>query len=81
MPLLPLPCCAGAESRHLVDLPHVYGFDFDLHQCKQCSRYWVYAWFGQGGWEPATPQEAEQMQVLKGSELQSFMKEWAQSFN
>ena len=82
MPTHALPCCSSAEPKHLEELPHVYQFDFDLYQCAQCSRYWVSAWReGQGGWESTTAHDAEQMQSLKGAELTTFMKAWAQSFN
>ena len=82
MPIHALPCCTGAEPKHLQDLPHVYQFDFDLYQCTQCLRYWAYAWReGQGGWESTTAQDAEKMQLLEGAELRTFMKAWAQSFN
>jgi len=82
MPNQPLPCCAAAEFQHLADLPHVYQFDFDLHQCKQCSRYWVYAWReGTGGWEPTSSHDAEKMRALDGDELRTFMKAWAKPFD
>jgi hypothetical protein len=81
MPLHELPCCARAEAQHREDLPHVFQFDFDLYQCSQCARYWVYAWReGQGGWEAAATHDAEQMQRLKDTELRAFMRTWAQSF-
>jgi hypothetical protein len=81
MPNLSLPCCADSEPRPLVDLPHVYQFDFDLYQCRRCGRYWVYAWReGQGGWESVTLSDGEQMQTLVGPELRTFMKTWAASF-
>ncbi|MCX6138710.1 MAG: hypothetical protein NTV54_14600 [Ignavibacteriales bacterium] len=82
MPNQPLPCCPAAAHQHLADLPHVYQFDFDLYQCKECSKYWVYAWrAGIGGWEPATSQDAGKMLALEGEQLRVFMKEWAQSFD
>jgi hypothetical protein len=75
-----LPCCSFADARHVIDLPHVYQFDFDLYQCGQCSRYWVYAWRETvGGWESTTTEDAEKMQNLGSGELRAFMKEWAQS--
>jgi hypothetical protein len=78
----PLPCCANAEPQHLTELPHVYQFDFDLYQCNQCLRYWVYAWrAGIDGWETTTAHDAEKMLTLSDTELRMFMKEWAQSFN
>jgi len=78
-----LPCCGLADARQLTDLPHVYGFDFDLFQCEQCARYWVYAWRSEGsqGWEETTVEDAEKMQSLGGNELRAFMKEWARSFD
>ena len=78
----PVPCCAAAEFQRLADLPHVYQFDFDLYQCKQCSRHWVYAWReGLGGWQEVTADDAEKMKTLNNSELRAFMKEWARSFD
>lgn len=76
-----LPCCGLVLVRRVRELPHVYGFDFDLFQCGQCGRYWVYAWNGVGGWEEAAVEDAEEMQVLEDEELRAFMKKWAQSFN
>jgi hypothetical protein len=78
-----LPCCGLVNVRQLTDLPHVYGFDFDLFQCGQCARYWVHAWRSEGsqGWEEATVEDAEKMQLLGGNELRAFMKEWARSFD
>ena len=78
-----LPCCGLADARQLADLPHVYGFDFDLFQCGQCARYWVHAWRSEvsQGWEETTVEDAEKMQALGGNELRSFMKEWARSFD
>ena len=78
-----LPCCGMVDARRVRELPHVYGFDFDLFQCGQCDRYWVYAWgvTSVEGWEPTTAQDAHKMQVLADDELRSFMKAWAQSFN
>jgi hypothetical protein len=76
-----LPCCGLTDVRRMKELPHVYGFDFDLFQCGQCARYWVYAWRTVGGWEQVTAAEAEKMQALGGNELLTFMKEWAQSFD
>ena len=82
MPKPLLPCCPAADAQHLADLPHVYQFDFDLYQCRQCSRYWVHAWReGQQGWETVEPQDADKMQMLTGDELRAFMKTWAKSFN
>ena len=82
MPTHALPCCASAEAQHREDLPHVSQFDFDLYQCNQCAHYWVYAWrAGLGGWESATAHDAEQMQLLKGTELRTFMKAWAKPFS
>jgi hypothetical protein len=76
-----LPCCGLTDARRVKELPHVYGFDFDLFQCGRCARYWVYAWLTVGGWEQVTPADAEKMQALAGSELKAFMKEWARSFD
>ena len=73
------PCCDNADARYLMELPHVYQFDFDLYQCEQCSRYWVYAWRGVGGWEITTNEDAEKMRLLENDELRAFMKEWARS--
>jgi hypothetical protein len=74
-----LPCCGLADAQHVIELPHVYQFDFDLFQCGQCARYWVYAWRGVGGWEETTTGDAEKMQALGHNELRVFMKEWARS--
>jgi hypothetical protein len=78
-----LPCCGLVNVRHLADLPHVYGFDFDLYQCGQCARYWVYVWRSEAseGWEEATVEDAKKMQSLGDNELRAFMKEWARSFD
>ncbi len=81
MEKIELPCCGLIDSRRIKELPHTYGFDFDLFQCRQCGRYWVYAWFGTGGWEEITTEDAEKMQALAEDELRAFMKEWAKSFN
>jgi len=78
-----LPCCGLVDAGHVMELPHVYQFDFDLYQCGQCARYWVYAWRwpGSEGWEEVTVEDAEKMQSLGGNELRAFMKEWARSFD
>ena len=76
-----LPCCGEVDVRRVRELPHVYGFDFDLFQCGQCALYWVYAWRTVGGWEETTAEDAAKMQALGDNELRAFMKEWAQSFN
>jgi len=82
MPSTPLPCCAGAASTHVQELPHVHQFDFDLCQCTRCARYWVFAWREeQGGWEPVTLEDAARMQSLNGAELTAFVKSWATSFS
>lgn len=76
-----LPCCHGAESRPVMELPHLYGFDFDLHQCTQCSQYWVYAWREPiGGWETVPQEDAARMRTLAGPEILAFMKQWAAKF-
>lgn len=81
MPSQPPPCCTNADAEHREDLGHVHQFDLDLYQCKRCSAYWVYTWrAGQGGWEPATADDAETMQRLGSAELRVFIKEWAKSF-
>jgi len=78
----PLPCCPDAEAQYVTELAHVYQFDFDLYRCRQCSRYWVYAWReGQQGWENVESADADQMQALDGDALRVFMRSWAQSFN
>jgi hypothetical protein len=76
-----LPCCGLSEALHLKELPHVYGFDFDLFQCGHCSRYWVYAWLTVGGWEEVIMEDVQKMLALEGNELRAFMKEWAEPFN
>jgi hypothetical protein len=82
MPKPPLPCCPTADAQYVTELPHVYQFDFDLYQCRQCSRYWAYAWReGQQGWETVAPDDADTMQKLEGDELRVFMRAWAQSFD
>lgn len=75
-----LPCCGLVETHRLRELPHVYGFDFDLFQCSRCGRYWVYAWKTVGVWEEASATDAQKMLALEYSELRDFMKEWARSF-
>lgn len=82
MSKLPLPCCADAQAQHIADLGHLYHFDFDLFQCKQCARHWVYAFSAYGnGWEPVTEADVQSMRTLSSAELRIFMKQWAQSFN
>ena len=76
-----LPCCGLVDARRVRELPHVYGFDFDLFRCTECDRYWVYAWRTVGGWEQTSSEDAEKMQALQGDELRAFMRNWAQSFN
>ena len=74
MEKMDLPCCGPVVTRRVKELPHVYGFDFDLFQCGKCGRYWVYAWMTVGGWEPVTPEDVAKMQALEGDELRAFMK-------
>lgn len=82
MEKIELPCCGQTDVRRVRELPHVYGFDFDLFQCGQCARYWVYAWgVGGGGWEEPTAEDADRMQTLGDDDLRAFMKEWARSFD
>jgi hypothetical protein len=81
MEKIELPCCGLSDARRVRELPHVYGFDFDLFQCGKCARFWVYAWRTVGGWEETTAEDAEKMQALGDNELRPFMKEWAQSFD
>lgn len=69
------PCCGSVDARHVMEFPHVYQFDFDLFQCGQCARYWVYAWRGAGRWEETSTEDAEKMQALGMNELRAFMKE------
>lgn len=76
-----LPCCGLVRVRRVRELPHVYGFDFDLFQCAKCDRYWVYAWLTVGGWEETRKEDAEKMQAIEGDELKAFMKEWARKFD
>jgi hypothetical protein len=81
---LELPCCGSADVRRVKELPHVYGFDFDLFQCGRCGRYWVFAWgtaASMGVWEPVTAEDARQMHALEGDELRFFMKVWAREFD
>ena len=78
-----LPCCGPVQVRRVRELPHVYGFDFDLFQCVRCDRYWVSA-FGVSSinsWEEVTNQDAEKMKELPSNALRAFMKEWAGKFN
>lgn len=78
-----LPCCGPVDVRRIRDLPHVYGFDFDLFQCVSCNRYWVAA-FGVtsiSSWEPISAKEAETMEHLQGDPLRKFMKEWGSRFD
>ena len=77
-----LPCCPAADAQYITELPHVYQFDFDLYQCRECSRHWVRAWReGQQGWEKVEPEDADKMQALDGDALRIFMRSWAQAFN
>jgi len=78
-----LPCCGPTETVHLKELPHVYGFDFDLHQCLGCRRMWIYIWSnagGGGGWEWLSETDAEQMLAAEGEELQSLIRNWGARF-
>lgn len=81
MEKIELPCCGRTDARRVRELPHVYGFDFDLFQCGRCARYWVHAWFSVGGWEATTAEDAAKMQALDGDELRAFMKQWARAFD
>jgi hypothetical protein len=79
-----LPCCNLTDARRVKELPHVYGFDFDLFQCGRCGRYWAYAWCtatSVGDWEEVTATDAQEMQARDGDGLRSFMRQWAQPFN
>ncbi len=79
-----LPCCGLVDVRRVMELPHVYGFDFDLFQCGRCGRYWAYAWAvaaSQGHWEPVSADDAQKMQALDGDALRSFMRAWAKDLD
>jgi hypothetical protein len=77
-----LPCCGLVETQHVIDLPHVYQFDFDLERCGQCGTYWVWAWrMGIGGWEEITTEDAEKMQACNVEDLRAFIKMWASYLN
>ncbi|QDU31774.1 hypothetical protein ETAA8_69340 [Anatilimnocola aggregata] len=76
-----LPCCGPTETAKLKELPHLYGFDFDLHCCLSCGRTWVYALstgFGSGRWEWVAESDAEEMLNSDGEELQQLMRTWGQ---
>ncbi len=76
-------CCGWVEVRRVRELPHTYGFDFDLFQCAKCGSYWVSA-FGVSSissWEKASDEDAEKMNELPWNELQAFIREWARSFD
>lgn len=78
-----LPCCGLVEVHRIRELPHVYGFDFDLFQCVSCNRYWV-ATFGVTSitsWEPVSDEDAETMEHLQGDPLRQFMREWGSRFD
>jgi hypothetical protein len=78
-----LPCCGPTETVRLKELPHAFGFDFDLHQCLGCGRTWVYAWSsagGRGAWEWVSETDAQQMLSAEGAELQTIIREWAARF-
>ena len=78
-----LPCCGPTETERLKQLPHAFGFDFDLYQCLSCGRTWVYVFSNAGGagaWEWTSDTEAGQMLKLDGEELQSFLRTWAGRF-
>ncbi len=81
MEKMELPCCGLVEVQRMRELPHVYGFDFDLFQCRQCARYWVRAWLTVGGWEAASAEDAKNMMTLRDKELLAYMKQWARSFD
>jgi hypothetical protein len=67
---------------HLLDLPHVRQFDFDLYRCRSCAAFAAKAWrAGIGGWESVSTQDAEQMQTLGDTELRVFMKQWAREIS
>lgn len=79
--MTPLPCCAQARPGHVRDLAHVYQFDFDLYQCPECERHWVWAWrAGLGGWESVTEQAASAMRAVDEADIRAFMKTWATDF-
>jgi hypothetical protein len=63
------------------ELPHLYGFDFDLFRCTQCGRLWVNAWLNASGWHEVTPEDAATMLALDEAELRVFMREWARPFD
>jgi hypothetical protein len=72
-----VPCCFHVRARHVRELSHVHGIDFDLFQCPQCGRYWVYGWSYQSqGCQEASVDAAAKMQSLDESELRAFMKDW-----
>jgi hypothetical protein len=76
-----LPCCGPTEAERLKELPHIYGFDFDLFTCLHCGRGWVSYWNSLGGgWEWVSESESQQMMSLSGDELQGFMRVWAAKF-
>ena len=78
-----LPCCGPTETVHVKELPHAFGFDFDLHQCLGCGRMWVSIWSnagGGGGWEVVSDAEAERMLAAQGEELQQVIREWGERF-
>lgn len=79
-----LPCCGPTETVHVKQLPHLYGFDFDLYTCLGCGRSWVYALstgFGSGRWEWVSESEAETMLRADEDEYEEFMHEWARRFD
>jgi recombinational DNA repair protein (RecF pathway) len=79
-----LPCCGPTETARLKELPHAFGFDFDLHQCLGCGRTWIYAFStagGSGAWEWVGETTAQQLLEADGDELRTLLREWAAHFN
>lgn len=76
-----LPCCGPVETAEIKALPHVHGYDFDLHQCLGCGRTWAYAWSPfdeRGKWEWVSESAAQEMLAADGDELQAVMRRWAE---
>jgi hypothetical protein len=78
-----LPCCGPVETVRVKDLPHIYGYDFQLHQCLGCGRTWSCAWnpvSEREMWEWVSETDAETMLAASDEELASFMRQWAARF-
>ncbi|WP_254510687.1 hypothetical protein [Anatilimnocola floriformis] len=75
-----LPCCGPTETAQLKELPHAFGYDFDLHQCLGCGRTFIYVWSNAGAagaWEWVPESTAQAMIDAEGEDLLSLLRDWA----